>query len=130
MKMLLSKSEINKLSQKELTQDIIEYFKQKFGKRFIRALRTVEEDRVFKYEFSPSETIVWIVKGQRREYIAIPDTYCTCRAFYQDVVITREVNLCYHLLAQMIAEIRGSYKTIKASDSERRKLLLEWRRTD
>lgn len=130
MKMLLSKPEINKLSQKELTQDIVEYFKQKYGKRFIRALRTVEEGRVLKYNFTPSETTVWVVKGQRREYIAIPDTYCTCRAFYQDVVITREVNLCYHLLAQKIAEIRGSYKTIEANDSERRRLLVEWRRTD
>jgi predicted nucleic acid-binding Zn finger protein len=128
--MLLSKPEINKLSQKELTQEIVEYFKQKYGKRFIKALRTVEEDRVQKYTFTPSETTVWVVTGQRREYIAIPSTYCTCRAFYQDVVITREANLCYHLLAQMIAEIRGSYKTIEASDSERRKLLIKWRRTD
>ena len=128
--MLLSNPEINKLTQKELTQDIIEYFKQKFGKRFIRALRVVEEGRVFNYKFTPSKTSTWVVKGQRREYITIPETYCTCRAFYQDVVMTREVKLCYHLLAQIIAEIRGFYQTIKASDSERRKLLIEWRRTD
>jgi predicted nucleic acid-binding Zn finger protein len=128
--MLLSKSEINKLSQKELTQDIVEYFKQKFGNRFIRALRSVEENRVIKYKFTPSDTTVWIVKGKSREYVAIPETYCTCRAFYQDVVMTREVKLCYHLLAQLIAEIRGSYQTIEASDSERRRLLIEWRRTD
>jgi predicted nucleic acid-binding Zn finger protein len=128
--MLLSKSEINKLSQKELTQDIVEYFKEKYGNRFIRALRSVEEGRVFKYKFTPSETTVWIVKGKRREYIAIPNIYCTCRAFYQDVVIAREVKICYHLLAQMIAEIRGSYQPIEASDSERRRLFIEWRRTD
>jgi predicted nucleic acid-binding Zn finger protein len=127
--MLLSKSEINKLSKKELTQDIVEYFKKKYGNRFIRALRSVEEGHVSKYTFTPSETITWIVKG-RREYITIPETYCTCRAFYQDVVITREVRLCYHLLAQMIAEIRGSYQVIETSDSERRRLLIEWRRTD
>ena len=128
--MLLTKSEINKLSQKELTQDIVEHFKQKYGKRFIRALRTVEEGCVFLYKFTPSETTVWIVKGRRREYLAIPCTYCTCRAFYQDVVITREVKFCYHLLAQIIAEIRGAFKTIETTDSERRRLLVEWRRTD
>jgi predicted nucleic acid-binding Zn finger protein len=128
--MLLSKSDIDKLSKKNLTQDIVEHFKQKFGKRFIRALRSVEEGRVFLYKFTPSETAIWVVKGHRREYIAIPNTYCTCRAFYQDVVITREVKLCYHLLAQLIAEIRGSYQIIETSDSERRRLLVEWRRTD
>ncbi|MGD2073184.1 MAG: hypothetical protein PVG65_06825 [Candidatus Thorarchaeota archaeon] len=127
--MLLSKSEINKLSKKELTQDIVEYFKEKYGNRFIRALRSVEEGYVSKYTFTPSGTIIWIVKG-RREYITIPETYCTCRAFYQDVVIAREVRLCYHLLAQMIAEIRGSYQVIETNDSERRRLLIEWRRTD
>ena len=122
--------EIKRLSKEELTQDDIEHFKQKYGKRFVRALRSVEEKRVLKNNFKPSSSTTWIVRGRRREYLVIPETYCTCRSFYQEVVISREAKMCYHLLAQKIAEIRNLHSVIESSDAERRKLAVEWRRTD
>ena len=122
--------EIKRLSKEELTQDDIEHFKQKYGKRFVRALRSVEEKRVLKYNFKPSSSTTWIVRGRRREYLVIPETYCTCRSFYQEVVISKEAKMCYHLLAQKIAEIRNLHSVIESSDAERRKLAVEWRRTD
>ncbi|MHA1480365.1 MAG: hypothetical protein ACTSQZ_02935 [Candidatus Thorarchaeota archaeon] len=122
--------EIKRLSKEELTQNDIEHFKQKYGKRFVRALRSVEEKRVLKYIFKPSSSTTWIVRGRRREYLVIPETYCTCRSFYQEVVISREAKMCYHLLAQKIAEIRNLHLVIESSDAERRKLAVEWRRTD
>lgn len=122
--------EIKRLSKEELTQDDIEHFKQKYGKRFVRALRSAEEKRVLKYNFKPSSSTTWIVRGRRREYLVIPETYCTCRSFYQEVVISREAKMCYHLLAQRIAEIRNLHLEIESSDAERRKLAVEWRRTD
>jgi predicted nucleic acid-binding Zn finger protein len=128
--MALSLTEVKRLSGDSLTQGDIEYFRNKYGKRFVRALRVVEERRVLKYQFHPSDTIVWTVKGRTRQYMVIPRVYCTCRSFYQDVVISREINMCYHLLAQQIAEIRQSFDTIQSTDSERRKMFIEWRRTD
>ena len=128
--MTLPLHEVKQLSKEELTQDDIEYFKDKYGKRFVRALRSVEENRVVKYFFQPSSSTTWIVRGKRREYLVIPETYCTCRSFYQDVVISRESKLCYHLLAQRIAELRSQYDIIESSDAERRKKYVEWRRTD
>jgi predicted nucleic acid-binding Zn finger protein len=128
--MILNKSEIKRLSKSELTQDDIEYFKNRFGNRFVRALRAVEEGKVLKYNFSPSDTHTWIVKGTKREYLVIPDIFCTGRDFYQSVVISRDATTCYHLLAQQIAEIRNSYKVIKATDAERRHLFVKWRKTN
>jgi len=128
--MALSLIEKKKLSQETLTQGDIDYFRKKYGKKFVRALRVVEEKNVNKYQFSPSDTVTWIVKGRTRQYMVIPKTYCTCRSFYQEVVISRESNLCYHLLAQQIAEIRNQYVSIESTDSARRKLYVEWRRTD
>ena len=128
--MILNKSEIKRISKNELTQDDIEYFKNRFGNRFVRALRAVEEGKVLKYTFSPSDTHTWIVKGTKREYLVIPDIFCTGRDFYQSVVISRDATTCYHLLAQQIAEIRNSYKTIKATDAERRQLFVKWRKTN
>ncbi|MFW9933703.1 MAG: hypothetical protein ACFFDR_13745, partial [Candidatus Thorarchaeota archaeon] len=104
--MILPPHEIKKLEKKVLTQEDIQHFTEKYGKRFVRALRSVEENKVKRYHFSPSDTKTWIVKGRGREYLVIPDTYCTCRSFYQDVVISRESNMCYHLFAQKIAESR------------------------
>ncbi|MDF1537727.1 MAG: hypothetical protein P1Q69_02355 [Candidatus Thorarchaeota archaeon] len=128
--MVLPPHEIKMLSKKELTQSDIEHFKEKYGKRFVRALRSVEEHKVLRYHFRPSDTITWIVRGKRREYLIIPEIYCTCRSFYQDVVISRESTMCYHLLAQRIAETRNQYQSPDATDADRRKLYVEWRRTD
>ena len=128
--MSLLPTEIKRLSKDELTQDDIEYFRDKYEKRFIRALRAVEEGRVIKYNFEPSGTTKWIVRGQRREYLVIPQVFCTCRSFYHSVVIDREISMCYHLLAQQIAEIREQFKSIESTDAERRKMSAELRRTD
>ncbi|MBE0526674.1 MAG: hypothetical protein IH631_07005 [Candidatus Thorarchaeota archaeon] len=128
--MALSLSEEKKLSQENLTQSDIDYFRNKYGKKFVRALRVVEEKKVEKYHFKPSDSITWIVKGRARQYMVIPKIYCTCRSFYQEVVISRESNMCYHLLAQQIAEIRNQHEHIDSTDTARRKLYVEWRRTD
>ena len=128
--MSLSLIEEKKLSQENLTQSDIDYFKKKYGKKFVRALRVVEEKKVNKYHFKPSESITWIVKGRARQYMVIPKIYCTCRSFYQEVVISRDSTMCYHLLAQQIAEIRDQYEIVDSTDTARRKLYVEWRRTD
>jgi len=128
--MSLPQSEIIRFSKENLTQDDIEYFKNKYGKKFVKALRAVDERKIIRYKFSPSESVTWIVKGRGRQYLVIPELYCTCRSFYQEAVISRETNMCYHLLAQRIAEIRNEYETRKSTDKERRKLYIEWRRTD
>lgn len=128
--MVLPLTELKRLGKTELTQSDVEYFKQKYGKKFVRALKAVEDGNVLMYRFHPSETTTWIVKGRRRQYMTIPDTYCTCRSFYQDVVISRDTNMCYHLLAQKIAEIRNQYEIRRATDTERRQLYVDWRRTD
>jgi predicted nucleic acid-binding Zn finger protein len=128
--MAISPIEEKKLSQENLTQSDIDYFRDKYGKKFVRALRVVEEKKVNKYQFRPSDSVTWIVKGRARQYMVIPKIYCTCRSFYQEVVIARESNMCYHLLAQQIAEIRNQYESVDSTDTERRKLYVEWRRTD
>ena len=128
--MTFTAHEVALLSQDELRQADIEYFRGKYGLRFVRALRAVEEGRVAIYHFKPSGSTAWIIKGLRREYLVIPEVYCSCRSFYQSVVIARKVDACYHLLAQRIAEIRNSYETIESTDADRRSLFVNWRRTD
>ncbi|RDE15159.1 MAG: hypothetical protein C4K47_03085 [Candidatus Thorarchaeota archaeon] len=128
--MTLTAHEVALISKDELKQADIEYFRGKYGLRFIRALRAVEECRVAEYHFKPSGSTAWIIRGLRREYLVIPEIYCSCRSFYQSVVIARKVDACYHLLAQRIAQIRNSYEVVESTDAERRILFVYWRRTD
>lgn len=128
--MTFTAREVAILSRSKLTQADIEYFRGKYGLSFIRALRAVEENRIAKYHFRPSGSTVWIIRGLRREYLVIPEVYCSCRSFYQSVVIARKADTCYHLLAQRIADIRDSYEKIESTDAERRSLFVHWRRTD
>jgi predicted nucleic acid-binding Zn finger protein len=125
--MILPPQEVARLSKDQLDQDDIEYFRTKYGKRFVRAFRAVEEGKVTRYLFRPSDSGAWIVHGREREYLVIPNTFCTCRDFYQSVVINRETEMCYHLLAQTIASIRNELKIVETTDADRRKLYLEWR---
>ena len=126
--MSLPPNEVRMLSRKDLTQKDIEYFRVKYGKRFVRALRAVEEGRVKRYHFRPSDTTKWIVHGDTRAYLLSPEVFCTCRSFYQSAVIAREIDMCYHMLAQRIAAIRSQYVAIESSDAERRRLYAQWRK--
>ncbi|TFF94026.1 hypothetical protein EU546_05470 [Candidatus Thorarchaeota archaeon] len=128
--MPLNPYEVRLLSVDELSQDTVQYFRDRYNNRFIRALRAAEEGRVVRYHFLPSDTTTWIVRGGKREYLVIPDIYCSCRSFYQSVVIAHDFEMCYHLLAQRIAEIRDLHKSTETTDSERRRLYDKWRRTD
>ena len=128
--MALPPTETRRLEKDELLQSDIEFFKRRYGKKFVRALKAAEDGKVVKYMFSPSDSSTWIVRGRKREYMVIPDIYCTCRSFYQEVVISRDTNICYHLLAQRIAELRGLHETREATDQDRRQMYIEWRRTD
>ncbi|NWF97061.1 MAG: hypothetical protein HXY34_13040 [Candidatus Thorarchaeota archaeon] len=128
--MVLSAYEVQLLAEPILSQSTVQHFRDRYGKRFVRALKLVEEGRVIRYHFSPSGSVTWIVRGRAREYLTVPDLYCSCRSFYQSVVIKNEFDMCYHMLAQKIAEIRKAYLSAESTDSERRRLFVMWRRTD
>lgn len=101
-----------------------------YGDRQKRALKAVEEGRVKKYVFKPSGRVVWIIVGTERDYQTIPSiNYCICDDFYFHV-ISHEVGLCYHLLAQMLAEALGKFELFMAHDRMYEPLMSEWRRVE
>jgi predicted nucleic acid-binding Zn finger protein len=66
--------------------------------------------------------------GREKEYFMIPRFYCQCDDFYIRVVIKKETDLCYHLLAQSIAETLGKFETFEVSDNDFIRLNNEWKR--
>lgn len=98
-----------------------------FGQRFIRALEALKENRVKRYVFNPSGRVVWIVVGKQQDYLVMPEAeYCSCDDFYFRV-LDKEIHLCYHLIAQKIADILEWYDPIEERDKLYSSLMEEWK---
>jgi len=100
---------------------------QLFGNRYTKALQALDEGRVRKHVFSPSGRLVWTVVGEEREYQILPlATFCSCNDFYFRV-LSYETFLCYHLLAQKIAEALNRYVILERDDGDYPSLLSVFR---
>ncbi|MBT8171950.1 hypothetical protein KJN74_03680 [Candidatus Bathyarchaeota archaeon] len=112
----------------KLTDNQVMRLSKALGSRFNKALDTVNEVRVKKYVFSPSKRIVWIVVGREREYQIMPAAgFCSCDDFYFRVM-DKETNICYHLIAQKIAETLKKYDKIEEEDRLYDCLMEEWKK--
>lgn len=100
---------------------------QKFGKRFENAWKALMEGAVKKYVFQPSKRVVWIVVGKERDYQLLPEvSFCTCDDYYYRV-LDGEALLCYHLIAQRLAEALNRYELVEAEDGLYETFMAEWR---
>lgn len=114
--------------EKKLTGKNLTKLYETFGQRFTNAFQALKENRVKKYVFKPSGRIVWIVVGKERDYLLMPEAeFCTCDDFYFRV-LDREVHLCYHLIAQKIANILKWYENIEERDELYDSLMKEWKK--
>lgn len=98
------------------------------GPRFTKAWETLKGERVRKYVFKPSGKVVWIVVGREREYLVMPAAdFCSCDDFYFRVM-DKEVHLCYHLIAQKMADALGWYEDVEENDDLYDSLMEEWKK--
>lgn len=109
--------------EKTLTAEDVDRLQRIFGDRFTKALHALDEGRVRKHVFAPSGRIVWTVVGEEREYQILPlATFCACNDFYFRV-ISLDAFLCYHLLAQKLADALDRYVVIEGDDGDYTPLL-------
>lgn len=96
-----------------------------FGSRLAKAWETVKERRIKKYVFKPSGRVVWIVVGKEREYLVMPAAdFCSCEDFYFQF---DKGHLCYHIIAQKLAEAASRFDLIEEEDSFYDILIREWK---
>jgi predicted nucleic acid-binding Zn finger protein len=99
-----------------------------FGQRVNKALEALNEGRVKKYIFQPSGRIVWIVVGKNRDYLVMPESdYCSCYDFYFQF---DRGHVCYHIIAQKLAEAIGMFDTFEDDDQLFSILIEEWKAPD
>jgi predicted nucleic acid-binding Zn finger protein len=104
----------------------LEELEREYGALFEEAYQAVSQGKVKKYVFTPSGRTRWIVVGRNRDYLILPKAgHCTCEDFFFRV-LSHEKPMCYHLLAQKIAEKTGRFETIEEEDGWYRKLMREW----
>jgi predicted nucleic acid-binding Zn finger protein len=110
-------------SEKRMRAEDADRLLRLFGDRFTKALQALDEGRVRKHVFSPSGRLVWTVVGEEREYQILPlATFCSCNDFYFRV-LSHEAFLCYHLLAQKIAEALDRFVLLAGDDGDYSTLL-------
>ena len=132
---------MKKLSETQLLQKICKEIKAKdavtelqltrlstaFGLRFSKAWEALKDGRVKKYRFEPSGRTVWIVVGKGRDYLVMPAAdFCSCDDFYFRVM-DKEIHLCYHLIAQKMAEALSQYDMFNEEDELYDRLMDEWK---
>jgi predicted nucleic acid-binding Zn finger protein len=115
-------------NSKTLSGEQIEQLSEALGSRFTKAWEAVKTESVKRYVFSPSGRIVWIVVGREREYQIMPEAvFCSCDDFYFRVM-DKEANICYHLIAQKLADTLGMYDNIEEEDRLYDCLMNEWKK--
>ncbi len=109
-----------------LTQSQKQILSKVFEKRLPQALAIVEAGKVANYRFNPSGRTVWIVKGRKGEYQVMPDSmFCTCDDYYFRVM-DKKKQLCYHLVAQQIADGLGKFVESDLADSKYSEVTSRW----
>ncbi len=99
-----------------------------FGQRVNKALEALGESRIKKYVFQPSGRIVWIVVGKERDYLVMPASgYCSCDDFYYQF---DHGHLCYHIIAQKLAESTSHFDLFEDDDDFYDILLREWKQPE
>jgi predicted nucleic acid-binding Zn finger protein len=94
-----------------------------FQKRFQQALNLAEGGKVRKYQFKPSGRTIWGVTGRGRDYQILPDSlFCTCDD-YHFRVMEHKKQLCYHIIAQQLAEAMSSYNVHEMMDSRYQEII-------
>ena len=112
----------------QMTEDQLTRLSTVFGSRFAKAQEVLNERRTKKYAFEPSGRIVWIVVGREREYLVMPAAdFCSCDDFYFRVM-DKKIHLCYHLIAQKLAEALEAYDLVEENDQLYKSLIKEWKK--
>lgn len=110
-----------------ITAEMKQTLDSTFEKRFLEAMRLVEQKRVTQVRFIPSGRTVWVVNGRKGVYQVVPESmFCTCDDYYFRVMGHKK-QLCYHLIAQDLAEALDKQVKSNLVDSEYSGFTARWK---
>lgn len=93
--------------KKTITSKEAEALRRLFGRRFDKALKLAKSRGVKKYVNAVTGRTLCAVVGREGEYEVVPlAPFCECQDFLK-WALTGERHVCYHILAQRLAEALG-----------------------
>jgi len=114
-------------SRGALSAELRKSLEKVFGERFTNGWQLANSNKVRRYEFTPSGRVVWAVQGRTSEYQVIPDIpFCYCDDYYFRVM-DKKRGLCYHIIAQHIAEALDKFDKTTKGDSQYFAITDRWR---
>jgi predicted nucleic acid-binding Zn finger protein len=117
-------------SEGELSESLKDALLKTFGERFTNGWKLANTRKVRRYEFKPSGRVVWVVQGRKGQYQVIPDVpFCYCDDYYFRVM-EKKRGLCYHIIAQRVAESLDQFVQISKKDSQYSTITNRWRAKD
>jgi predicted nucleic acid-binding Zn finger protein len=110
-----------------IPDDLKTILEKTFTKRYTEASKLVDQGKVLQVRFSPSHRTIWVVKGRRADYQVVPESmFCTCDDYYFRVM-GRKKQLCYHLVAQLLAEALDKQQQADMQDSSYAGFTAKWK---
>jgi len=105
-------------ARRELSPELRDFLVKAFGERFTNGWELASSRKVRRYEFKPSGRVVWAIQGRKSEYQVMPDIpFCYCDDYYFRVM-DRKRGLCYHIIAQRVAEALNQFEMLARRDSQ------------
>jgi predicted nucleic acid-binding Zn finger protein len=110
-----------------LSEQVKDALLKTFGERFTNGWKLANSRKVRRYEFKPSGRVVWAVQGRKGEYQVMPDIpFCYCDDYYFRVM-DKKRGLCYHIIAQRIAETLEQFVKVSKRDVQYSTITDRWR---
>jgi predicted nucleic acid-binding Zn finger protein len=114
-------------SSRRISEALEEELVKVFGERFTNGWELAKSNGVRRYEFKPSGRKLWTVQGRKEEYQVMPDIpFCYCDDYYFRVM-DKKRGLCYHIIAQGIAEALNQFEKSSKNDSQYSTITDRWR---
>jgi len=124
---LMEEAYVELESRRELSPELRETLQKMFGERFNNGWELANSNKVRRYLFTPSERVVWVVQGRKKEYQIMPDIpFCYCDDYYFRVM-DRKRGLCYHIIAQRLAAALNKFESVSRKDSQYSDITSRWR---
>ncbi|RLE90052.1 MAG: hypothetical protein DRJ49_00955 [Thermoprotei archaeon] len=104
----------------QLKKEWAEELERKYGVRYRRAYRAVMKKRVVKVVVRGGKGAIWLVYSPKRKrvHLVIPGEACSCEDFYVNSLLRGNIDSCYHMIAQEIAEATEFYEELVVDKEE------------
>jgi predicted nucleic acid-binding Zn finger protein len=100
-----------------IDDELINLIDSIFPNKVDKVLEVIKKG-IKKYNYKPSNRVIWVALGEACEHLIYPKLYCSCQDFYKNVVIQRKRPFCKHLIAQAICHGMNNFNELDLEDED------------